>query len=60
MQHLFKLFGKLSQQDSKVNKEGIGLGLYIARKMASQLGGTITVNSVEGKYTRFALALPVK
>jgi len=28
--------------------------------MATQLGGTITVSSVEGKYTRFCLSLPLK
>jgi signal transduction histidine kinase len=60
MQNLFKLFGKLNQTNSQINKEGIGLGLYIVKRMASQLGGTINVDSVQGQYTRFALTLPVR
>jgi len=33
MKTLFKLFGKISQQDNQINKEGIGLGLYISERM---------------------------
>lgn len=57
--NLFQLFGKLKQKDATVNKEGIGLGLYIVRRMATQLGGNINVESTEGKFTRFVLTLPV-
>lgn len=45
MQNLFQLFGKLAQRDATVNKEGIGLGLYIVRRMATQLSGNINVDS---------------
>lgn len=48
IQNLFQLFGKLKQQDAQINKEGIGLGLYIVRQMAEQLGGNINADSVEG------------
>jgi len=43
-----------------INKEGIGLGLYITKKMAEGLGGNITVKSLEAHYTKFTLSLPVK
>lgn len=57
---LFKLFGKVMQTNKSINKEGIGLGLYITKNLAIELGGSITVDSTEGVYTRFVLTLPVK
>lgn len=56
---LFKLFGKVMQKNKSINKEGIGLGLFITKSLATQLGGTISVDSEEGSYTRFLLTLPV-
>lgn len=29
LEHMFKLFGKVMQKNKSINKEGIGLGLYI-------------------------------
>jgi signal transduction histidine kinase len=57
---LFKLFGKVMQSNKTINKEGIGLGLYITKNIAMQLGGTITVRSKIGEYTQFLLNIPVK
>ena len=48
------------QTNKSINKEGIGLGLYITKNLAIELGGKITVDSTEGVYTRFVLTLPVK
>lgn len=59
MRSLFQLFGKLKQSDHTVNREGCGLGLYIVKKMVTQMNGTISINSEEGEWTRFALTLPV-
>lgn len=56
---LFKLFGKVMQKNKSVNKEGIGLGLYITQNLAIQLGGMIGIDSQEGVYTRFFVTLPV-
>lgn len=33
-QSLFKLFGKVLQKNKSINKEGIGLGLYITKNLA--------------------------
>jgi signal transduction histidine kinase len=41
IQNLFKLFGKVMQKNKSINKEGIGLGLFITKSLAVSLGGTI-------------------
>ena len=44
---LFKLFGFLTNTQ-ELNVNGIGLGLYICKKLANKLGGDITVKSTFG------------
>lgn len=38
--------------------EGLGLGLYLAKRIAAAHGGDLTVESGPGKPTRFSLSLP--
>ncbi|MBZ0275708.1 MAG: HAMP domain-containing histidine kinase, partial [Anaerolineae bacterium] len=40
--------------------QGTGLGLHICREVVERIGGTITVESVVGKGTRFLVRLPTK
>jgi len=47
------------QKNKSINKEGIGLGLYITKNLAVELGGKIIVDSKENHFTRFVLTLPV-
>lgn len=56
--HLFTKFHRAN--DLMVyNYEGTGIGLYIAKLIVEQHGGTITVESIEGHGSTFTISLPV-
>ena len=57
---LEKIFLSFEQQDGQDNKlfGGTGLGLSISNKLASLMGGELTVNSIEGHGATFTLRLP--
>lgn len=56
------IFKKFSQGSARVSYQhgGTGLGLSLSRALAELLGGTLTVQSVEGQGATFTLALPLK
>jgi PAS domain S-box-containing protein len=56
---LFNAFQQLQRRDTAPH-EGTGLGLYISQRLASQLEGTISFRSEEGKGSTFTLTLPGK
>lgn len=58
--NLFKLFGKVLQKNKQINKEGVGLGLYITKKLVDELGGIIEPESKEGFFTKFTITLPIQ
>ncbi|SFW87724.1 two-component regulator propeller domain-containing protein [Chitinophaga sancti] len=41
------------------NKEGSGIGLYLVKNYAEQLGGYVNITSVEGEGTNVTVTLPV-
>lgn len=52
-----EIFERFRQLDTSAH--GCGLGLYISRRIADLLGGTITVDSTYGKGARFLFTLPL-
>jgi signal transduction histidine kinase len=59
---LGKIFERFYQVESHLTRRqgGMGLGLSIARDMIEMHGGKISVESVEGRGSRFTIQLPVK
>jgi signal transduction histidine kinase len=55
---LEKIFERYGRAESAQHYGGLGLGLYIARKLAEAHGGTIRVESVLGEGSTFTVDLP--
>jgi len=54
-----RIFEKFSRLDNSEIKEGLGMGLYIARQLAEAHGGSLSVSSKLGEGSRFTLRLPL-
>ena len=57
MPHIFERFYK-SDRSRSLDKNGMGLGLYIVKTVINLHHGEIVVRSVEGEYTEFEFWLP--
>jgi signal transduction histidine kinase len=53
-----RIFEKFERGNTKKAKEGLGMGLYIARQLAEAHKGTLVVESTAGKGSTFTLTLP--
>jgi signal transduction histidine kinase len=56
---LFMDFSRLDEHQS-MNAQGTGLGLSICKRMLEQMGGTVKVDSTEGKGTTFTIEISTK
>jgi signal transduction histidine kinase len=55
-----RLFGRFERADRTVRSEaGIGLGLYIARRLVEAMNGSIWVDSEVGVGSTFYVRLPI-
>lgn len=59
LKYMFTRFFR-SQNAVRAHTDGSGLGLYIAKSMIEKHGGTITMQSKEGKGTQTIVLLPIK
>jgi len=57
--HLFTKFFR-ADNAQVTRPDGTGLGLYLAKRVVEDQGGTIVFNSVEGKGSTFGFELPFK
>ena len=55
-----RIFNPFERAGTKEVREGLGLGLYIARQLAESHGGTLEVNSAPNEGAAFRLTLPLK
>lgn len=53
-----KIFGRFYRSPESYNKEGVGIGLYLARQIAQKQSGYLKVESTPGKGSCFCLFLP--
>lgn len=59
LESVFQPYTQLPQEKNPATP-GTGLGLAVARKMAEQLGGTLSAESSEGGGSLFTLRLPIE
>lgn len=58
--HLTDIFKRFYREPRAAGKEGVGIGLYLAREIIMQQKGFIEVRSKVGKGTCFYISLPIQ
>lgn len=55
-----KIFGRFYRSQKVSDREGVGIGLYLAREILRRQSGYMRLTSAEGKGTVFAMYLPAE
>lgn len=58
-QELAKVFQRFFRGASSSDTQGVGIGLYLARKIVTEQGGYMKASSEEGKGSVFSLFMPI-
>ena len=58
LENIFDPYYQISEP--KLNKQGLGMGLYIVKSIVDSLNGKITVDSTLGEGTSFTITLPIE
>src|SRR5262249_15976083 len=58
MRHLFSRFYQVARSD-RPSRRGLGLGLFISKEIVEVHGGSISVDSTEGRGSTFIVRLPL-
>jgi signal transduction histidine kinase len=59
-EHIFDKFERLGRDSDGGKDKGSGLGLFISRRLAEAMAGSLTVESAEGGGALFRLELPAE
>lgn len=54
-----RIFNAFEQLPNAASQDGFGLGLSIVKRIVNMLRGTVAVESIKGKGTRFTVVLPM-
>lgn len=57
---LFTMFGKIDNNSSGLNPQGVGFGLAICKRLAEAMGGYVNATSEYGKGSTFTFAIKAK
>ncbi|HXT99424.1 MAG TPA: PAS domain S-box protein [Polyangia bacterium] len=59
LEHQERIFGQFERSPDAENIPGMGLGLWVARRIVTAHGGSINLDSVPGEGATFSVVLPV-
>ena len=59
LEHQERIFGQFERANDSENLPGMGLGLWLVRRIVTAHGGAINVDSIPGQGATFSVLLPV-
>jgi signal transduction histidine kinase len=59
LEHQERIFGQFERAAASENVPGMGLGLWLVRRIVTAHGGTVTLDSAPGQGASFKVILPI-